>query len=339
MAAQVLSSCYVCCCYCWWLGVLGDVLWLRFSGICLGNYVAFSRGQDPRGPKDWKISRFRSGIEIFKRPISDWNFQSRLKISSEPHSKAAFCGELSRSGLRFSIEIEIFNRDWKFQTWIENFKRMDWTFHAINRDWIFSIAGPFGILDTRGLGFWCSVGIVFLLIGTSYVFSLGFVRSRVSWRLCRLPDYAQRFDGFVCRIRRLDFTFGWTMFYMGASSVFSLVMFLRSLDIWDCVWFSLGPHLLAIFCGSIFCLHGSMLKRCVRFSTLVFLLGFFLFLPWGAGWGGVSFSVLVFLLLLQGSLVVDASRLWPLPNLSLLSFLPLLPAPSSRPTSPFLGFF
>ena len=72
-------------------------------------------GYPRRGPKDWKNSRFRSGIEIFKRPISDRNLQSRLKISSEPHSKAPFCGELTRLGLKVSSEIEIFNRDWKFQ--------------------------------------------------------------------------------------------------------------------------------------------------------------------------------------------------------------------------------
>ena len=35
----------------------------------------------PRGPKDWKKSRFRSRIETFKRPIADCNFQSRLNIS------------------------------------------------------------------------------------------------------------------------------------------------------------------------------------------------------------------------------------------------------------------
>ena len=79
---------------------------------------------DPRGPKDWKNSRFRSGIEIFKRPISAWNFQSRLKFSSEPHNKAPLCGELSMSGLKFSIESENFKPGLKISSvWIENFTR------------------------------------------------------------------------------------------------------------------------------------------------------------------------------------------------------------------------
>ena len=68
----------------------------------------------PRGPKDWKNSRCRSRIETFKRPISDRDFQSRLKISGGPHSKAPFVGNHQ-------------GRDWKFQSrWkssieIENF--------------------------------------------------------------------------------------------------------------------------------------------------------------------------------------------------------------------------
>ena len=111
--------------------------------------ASFSKNTFPRGPKDWKNSRFPFWIEVFKRPISDWKFQSRLKISSASENKASFCGEILRSGLKFSIEIEFFNRDWKFQAWIEIFKRMDWKFHAINRDWIVSIVGPSGFSMAR----------------------------------------------------------------------------------------------------------------------------------------------------------------------------------------------
>ena len=81
------------------------------------------------------------------------NFQAtnlRLKISIEIENfkrewdEGLYLWGISRSGLKFSIEIENFNRDWTFQARIEIFKRMDWKFHAINRDWIFSIAGPSG---------------------------------------------------------------------------------------------------------------------------------------------------------------------------------------------------
>ena len=54
-------------------------------------------------------------LKKFKIALRDWNFQSRLKISCEPPSISYFCGEFSRSGLKFSIEIENFKRDWKFQ--------------------------------------------------------------------------------------------------------------------------------------------------------------------------------------------------------------------------------
>ena len=84
----------------------------------------------PEGPKIEKNSRFRSGIEIFKRPILDWNFQSRLKISIEIENEAPVVGNYQgrdwnfQARLKFSIEIEIFNPGLKFSSvWIENFTR------------------------------------------------------------------------------------------------------------------------------------------------------------------------------------------------------------------------
>ena len=92
----------------------------------------------PEGPKIEEIQDFAPGlkfssdqsqIEIFNR---DWTF--RIEIEN----KAPFVGNYQ-------------GRDWNFQArlkisivWIENFNRMDWNFHAINGDWIFSIAGPSG---------------------------------------------------------------------------------------------------------------------------------------------------------------------------------------------------
>ena len=76
----------------------------------------------PRGPKDWKNSRFRSGIETFKRPISDWNFQSRLKFSSEIENKAPLWGIIK-------VGIVIFKRDWNFQSRLK-FSILDWNFQA-----------------------------------------------------------------------------------------------------------------------------------------------------------------------------------------------------------------
>ena len=68
--------------------------------------------------------RFRTSLRAqrlknFKIALRDWNFQSRLKISSEPPSKPLFSVGNSegqdwnfQSRLKISSEIEIFNRDW-----------------------------------------------------------------------------------------------------------------------------------------------------------------------------------------------------------------------------------
>ena len=100
--------------------------------------------QNPRGPKDWKNSRFRSGIEIFKRPISDWIVNRDWKFQANHTARPLLWGIIK-------VGIEIFNRDWKFQAWIENFKRMDWESHAINRDWIFQSQGPLGFHVKNGV--------------------------------------------------------------------------------------------------------------------------------------------------------------------------------------------
>ena len=91
----------------------------------------------PRGPKDWKNQYFAPGlkfssdqsrIEIFNR---DWNFQA---------NHTTRLGNYQGRDCNFQSRLKISIRDWNFQAWIENFKRMDWKFHAINRDWFFSIA-------------------------------------------------------------------------------------------------------------------------------------------------------------------------------------------------------
>ena len=51
--------------------------------------------------KKFKILKFSSEIEHFKRAA---------------HQTPIFCGEFWRSGLNISSEIEIFKRDWKFQS-------------------------------------------------------------------------------------------------------------------------------------------------------------------------------------------------------------------------------
>ena len=56
-------------------------------------------------------------LKNFKIALPDWKFQARLKISiSTPSKPYFFCGEFWRSGLKISIEIENFKRDWNFQS-------------------------------------------------------------------------------------------------------------------------------------------------------------------------------------------------------------------------------
>ena len=61
-------------------------------------------------------------LKKIKIALQDWNFQSRLKISSEPPSKPLFfVGKISSGDWTFSIEIEVFKRDWKFQARLKFF--------------------------------------------------------------------------------------------------------------------------------------------------------------------------------------------------------------------------
>ena len=55
-------------------------------------------------------------LKKFKIAVRDWNFQARLKISiPDTRETPSLCGELWRSRLKISSEIEVFNRDWNFQ--------------------------------------------------------------------------------------------------------------------------------------------------------------------------------------------------------------------------------
>ena len=70
----------------------------------------------------------------FKIALRDWNFQSRLKISSEPPSKPLlFVGNSQ-------------GQDWKFQSRLKISSEIE----IFNRDWIFSIFGPLGGGVTNG---------------------------------------------------------------------------------------------------------------------------------------------------------------------------------------------
>ena len=78
-----------------------------------------------KGPEDWK------NVKI---ALQDWILNLDWKISSEPPAQTPISyGELRRSGLKFSIEIELFKRDWKNSSEIE----------------FFSILGPLGIGANR----------------------------------------------------------------------------------------------------------------------------------------------------------------------------------------------
>ena len=129
------------------------------------RWASQSQIAKPRAPKDWKNSRFRSGIETFKRPISDWNVQSRLNISIEIENNAPFVGNYQ-------------GRDWSFQapaqraplsftrsvhlnflkfTWTSPEARLNISIHAIenfNRmDWKFQSYGLKSSRDQSGLSF------------------------------------------------------------------------------------------------------------------------------------------------------------------------------------------
>ena len=61
----------------------------------------------PKGPKIEKIQDRPPGLK----------FSSEIEnIKQATHQTPFFCGQFWRSGLKISSEIEIFNRDWKFQS-------------------------------------------------------------------------------------------------------------------------------------------------------------------------------------------------------------------------------
>ena len=76
---------------------------------------------NPKGPK----------IEKILDCLRDWTFQSRLKVSiTDNHQTPIYCGEFWRSGLKISIEIENFKRDWKIQSRLKFFNL--WALREMN---------------------------------------------------------------------------------------------------------------------------------------------------------------------------------------------------------------
>ena len=67
-------------------------------------------------------------LKKFKIALWDWNFQARLKVSSEPPTKPRFLWGILQVG------IENFKRDWKFQASLISFKiRALWVSETPNR--------------------------------------------------------------------------------------------------------------------------------------------------------------------------------------------------------------
>ena len=80
-----------------------------FSGCC-------AQSPPPPPPKKKKQrvglhkSKIPSGIDILKRDsLQEWNLQAKMKLSSEPHSKAPNCGDFLGSRLQLSSKNEAFN--------------------------------------------------------------------------------------------------------------------------------------------------------------------------------------------------------------------------------------
>ena len=65
---------------------------------------------------------------MLKTSLQDCNFQVRMKISSEPPTKALIVWEFWRSRLKSASAIEVFERDWTFQARLIVFKI--WAFRA-----------------------------------------------------------------------------------------------------------------------------------------------------------------------------------------------------------------
>ena len=102
-----------------------------------------------RGPKDWKknqdftpglkLSSDQSQIEIFNR---DWNFKRATQQGPFLWGMIKVGIWIFKRDLKFSSRLKISSLDW-------NFKRMDWNFHAINRDWFSQSQSPLGFCCPR----------------------------------------------------------------------------------------------------------------------------------------------------------------------------------------------
>ena len=105
----------------------------------------------PRGPKDQKNSRFRSG----------------LKISSEneiferaTHRGPIFCGEIDTSRLKFSSEIKNFDRDQKFRSGSNFFDR--WALWVAPVCDLLRRLRSFALLCGHAFALFCALLCVFL---------------------------------------------------------------------------------------------------------------------------------------------------------------------------------
>ena len=92
-----------------------------WSFFCLKNDFHFLR----------YISLKAQRLKKIKIALWDWNFQARLKISSELLAKPLFLWR------------NLTGQDWKFQA------RLKFSIETenFNRDWFFSILGPLGVKD------------------------------------------------------------------------------------------------------------------------------------------------------------------------------------------------
>ena len=82
----------------------------------LSRPINFSQSTEGTVPKEKGLRHSAltaQSLKKFKIALLDWNFQVRLKISSEPPTKPLFF--LGGGGGILKVKIEFFKRDWKFQ--------------------------------------------------------------------------------------------------------------------------------------------------------------------------------------------------------------------------------
>ena len=118
---------------------LRELLWELWLSYCSSYGISYSENEFriprmefwiPRAaPRIRRNSPLRAQrLKKIKIALRDWNFQSRLKFSSEPPSHP----------LLFVGNSE--GQDWKFQSRLKISSEIE----IFNRDWIFSIFGPLG---------------------------------------------------------------------------------------------------------------------------------------------------------------------------------------------------